>query len=213
MSNRVDVAGEKKGLTGFWTTLWSPTARYSLGMLLVTGFVVGILFWGGFNWAMEMTNTETFCISCHEMEENVYREYRDTIHYANRTGVRATCPDCHVPKEWVHKIVRKIQASNELWHKALGTIDTPEKFEAKRLQLAQNVWRSMQATDSRECRNCHEFDSMDYAAQGQRAVRQHIKGTDEGKTCIDCHKGIAHSLPDMHDVDSSAVLGAGPAPQ
>ena len=128
----------------------------SIGVLFV-GFVIGILFWGGFNWAMEATNTEKFCISCHEMRDNVYAEYVQTSHYTNRTGVRATCPDCHVPKEWVHKIKRKIQASNELYHKVLGTIDTPEKFEAKRLQLAQNVWRAMKETDSRECRNCHDY--------------------------------------------------------
>lgn len=179
----------------------------SLGSLLIGGFVAGIIFWGGFNTAMEATNTEAFCISCHEMKDNVYEEYKDTIHYSNRTGVRATCPDCHVPKEWVHKIVRKIQASNELWHKALGSIDTAEKFEAKRLKLAQNVWRTMKKTDSRECRNCHDFESMDYTKQQQRATKGHIKGFDEDKTCIDCHKGIAHSLPDMHDVDPSAVVG------
>ena len=37
--------------------------------------VVGVIFWGGFNTAMEATNTLGFCISCHEMEENVYQEY------------------------------------------------------------------------------------------------------------------------------------------
>ncbi|MCW8854414.1 MAG: NapC/NirT family cytochrome c [Gammaproteobacteria bacterium] len=185
-----------------------PSAA-SLGSLLIGGFVAGIIFWGGFNTAMEATNQESFCISCHEMRVNVYEEYKDTIHYSNRTGVRATCPDCHVPKEWVHKIVRKIQASNELLHKALGSIDTPEKFEAKRLKLAQNVWRTMKKTDSRECRNCHDFESMDYTAQQRRATKGHIKGFDEGKTCIDCHKGIAHSLPDMHEVDASAVVGEG----
>ena len=151
--------------------------------------------WGGFNTAMELSNTEKFCISCHEMEEMVYKEYQDTIHYNNRSGVRATCPDCHVPKEWVHKFVRKIKATNELYHKVMGSIDTPEKFEAKRLQLAENVWREMKATDSRECRNCHDYESMDYMLQERRAVAQHDKGFDQGKTCIDCHKGIAHSLP------------------
>ena len=168
--------------------------------------VVGVIFWGGFNTAMEATNREEFCISCHEMYENVYQEYQNTIHYNNRTGVRATCPDCHVPKEWVHKFVRKVKATNELYHKALGSIDTPEKFEAKRLELARNVWRSMKATDSRECRNCHEFGSMDYTKQGRRGMDQHIRGGDEGLTCIDCHKGIAHQLPDMHEEDRSAVL-------
>ena len=171
-------------------------------------FVAGIVFWGGFNWALEATNTEEFCISCHEMEENVYQEYKDTIHYNNRSGVRATCPDCHVPKEWFHKVVRKIQASNELYHKFItGSIDTPEKFEAKRLELAGHVWEAMKETDSRECRNCHDYNSMDFAMQGRRSVTQHAEGTKAGKTCIDCHKGIAHSLPDLSGIDPSATLG------
>lgn len=190
-----------------WAVLKRPTAKYSLGTLLIGGFGAGIIFWGGFNTAMEMTNSEEFCISCHEMRTNVYEEYKETVHYNNRTGIRATCPDCHVPKEWNYKVMRKIQASNELLHKALGTIDTREKFEAKRLQLAQNVWKAMKETDSRECRNCHDYDSMDFVDQGRRAVKQHSEGLDSGKTCIDCHKGIAHELPDMREVDATAVIG------
>ena len=180
-------------------------AGASLGVLAVA-FIVGILFWGGFNWAMEATNSEEFCISCHEMRDNVYAEYVGTIHYNNRTGVRATCPDCHVPKEWIYKVKRKIQATNELYHKALGSIDTREKFEAKRLQLAENVWRAMKETDSRECRNCHDFESMDFVMQGRRGQAEHEQGFANGLTCIDCHKGIAHQLPDMYSQDSSAVL-------
>ena len=156
-------------------------------------FAAGIVFWGGFNTAMEATNTMGFCISCHEMEENVYREYRNTIHYQNRTGVRATCSDCHVPDPWIHKVVRKVQASNELLHKVLGSIDTPEKFNAKRLTLAKNVWHSMKATDSRECRNCHNFQSMAPEFQQPRARKQHLNAFESGQTCIDCHKGIAHT--------------------
>ena len=175
--------------------LLRPHARFGLGAILAVGVVGGVVGWGGFNWAMEMTNTETFCIGCHEMERNVYREYKRTIHYQNRTGVRATCPDCHVPKEWVHKVIRKIQATNELYHHFLGTIDTREKYEVKRLELAGNVWRAMQRTDSRECRNCHSFDYMDLRTQESRSVRRHQQAIAEGKTCIDCHKGIAHDLP------------------
>ncbi|WP_029134340.1 NapC/NirT family cytochrome c [Sedimenticola selenatireducens] len=174
-------------------------AKRGVLSLLVVGIVLGIVLWGGFNTAMEATNTEQFCISCHEMEENVYQELQDTIHFTNRTGVRATCPDCHVPKDWVHKVVRKIKASNELYHKFMGTIDTPEKFEAKRLQLAQNVWKAMKDTDSRECRNCHNFDSMDFTRQESRSADSHDEAIEKGYTCIDCHKGIAHSLPEGYD--------------
>ena len=155
-------------------------------------FVVGILFWGGFNTAMEMTNTTEFCIGCHEMEENVYQEYTPTIHYSNRTGVRAGCPDCHVPRPWVHKIVRKIKASNEILHKILGTIDTPEKFDENRVRMAKKVWNDMKSTDSRECRNCHNFESMNPERQKARARKQHLNAFETGQTCIDCHKGIAH---------------------
>ena len=176
-----------------------PNWVKSIGLLTVFGlFAAGIVFWGGFNWALEATNKESFCISCHEMKDNVYQEYRRTIHYTNRTGVRATCPDCHVPKDWTHKMVRKIQASNELLHKALGSINTPEKFNAKRLELATHVWDSMKATDSRECRNCHDYSSMDYSVQQRRASRIHQQGFETGGTCIDCHKGIAHSLPPQY---------------
>lgn len=166
--------------------------------------IVGVIFWGGFNTAMEVTNTLEFCISCHEMEENVYQEYKKTIHYTNRSGVRATCSDCHVPDPWVHKVVRKIKASNEVLHKVLGTIDTPEKFDAKRLYLAKNVWRSMKDTDSRECRNCHNFDSMKPEDQKKRSRRQHAGAMERGNTCIDCHKGIAHSK--VHDQLSETEL-------
>ena len=171
-------------------------------------FIGGIVAWGGFNTAMELTNREEFCISCHEMQENVYQEYRNTIHASNRSGVRATCPDCHVPKEWSYKIIRKIQASNELLHKVLGSIDTPEKFNAKRLQLAMNEWARMKRTDSRECRNCHDFDSFDYSKQNRRSARMHQTGLNEGQTCIDCHKGIAHQLPVVEQAIGSSKGGA-----
>ncbi|HVJ12039.1 MAG TPA: NapC/NirT family cytochrome c, partial [Burkholderiales bacterium] len=80
----------------YWRTVTRPSACYSLGFLVVSGFVAGVIFWGGFNTAMEITNTEQFCIGCHEMRDNVYQEIQPTIHFTNRSGVRAVCSDCHV---------------------------------------------------------------------------------------------------------------------
>jgi len=191
-SGRGGLSGWTKAL---WAWFWRPAPATALGTLLLVGFIAGIVFWGGFNWSMELTNTEQFCISCHEMEDNVYNEYRTTVHFSNRSGVRASCPDCHVPKEWHHKIVRKIRATNELWHHFWGSVSTSEKFEHKRIELAKHEWRRMKSTDSRECRNCHKFDYMDYALQEPRAARMHEEASSAGKTCIDCHRGIAHKLP------------------
>jgi cytochrome c-type protein NapC len=182
-------------IAGLMAMLRKPSTKYSLVALLSVGFLSGILFWGGFNTAMEATNTLEFCISCHEMRDNVYVEYKKTIHYTNRTGVRAVCSDCHVPKDWSHKMIRKIKASGEVWGKIVGSIDTKEKFEANRLRLAENEWARMKASDSRECRNCHSFDSMDPERQKLRGAKMHKIAQDEKKTCIDCHKGIAHQKP------------------
>lgn len=173
-----------------------PSTHYSLGAILIVGIAIGVILWGGFNTVLEATNTETFCLSCHEMRDNVYPEYKETIHYTNRTGVRATCPDCHVPREWTHKMVRKMEASKEVWGKIIGTIDTAEKFEAKRLTLARREWARMKANDSRECRNCHSLESMSSAAQKQRARKQHEMAREDNLTCIACHKGIAHHKPE-----------------
>jgi cytochrome c-type protein NapC len=183
-----------------WRVLWRPSTRYSLAGLLIVGAVGGILFWGGLHTAMEATSTLEFCAnSCHEMHDNVYVEYQSTIHYQNRTGVRAVCADCHVPRDWAHKMVRKVKATGELYGHIMGHLDTKEKFEARRMGLAQNEWRQMKASDSRECRNCHSFTAMEQAKQRPRAQANHATATERGKTCIDCHKGIAHLLPAEYD--------------
>ena len=182
-------------LKRIWAVLKRPSAKYSLITLLVVGFFSGILFWGGFNTGMEATNQLKFCIGCHEMRDNVYVEYQETIHYKNRTGVRAICSDCHVPHDWSHKIVRKLQASKEDWSKLTGYVDTKEKFETHRMEMATKEWNRMKSVGSRECRNCHDFDNMDAKKQKPKAQKMHAQAKLEGKTCIDCHKGIAHLLP------------------
>ncbi len=179
-----------------WEKRLSQFAAAAPVAVILASVLVGVLLWGGFNTALEVTNTEAFCISCHEMRDNVYKEYRETIHYRNRTGVRATCPDCHVPRDWVHKVVRKIAATNELYHWMMGSIDTREKFLSKRYELAQHVWRSMKRTDSRECRNCHDFEAMKLPRGTRVEDDRHWRANMEGKTCIDCHRGIAHHLPE-----------------
>jgi cytochrome c-type protein NapC len=178
-----------------WSRLGSPALKYSVLSLLSIGFVAGIVFWGGFHAGLDATDTMEFCTSCHEMRDTVYPEYQQTIHYSNRTGVRATCPDCHVPKDFVHRMAREARASLELWGKLTGAIGTKEKFEAKRMELATREWARMKASDSRECRNCHTWDAMSSDLQNPSAHALHMQAKQDGRTCIDCHKGIAHHLP------------------
>ena len=185
-----------------WNALMKPSAKYSVLALLVISGIGGIIFWGGFNTAIHMTNRLEFCISCHEMRDNVYPEYKTTIHYENRVGVRAICSDCHVPREWVPMMIRKAKASLEVWGKITGSIDTKEKFKANRMRLAEIEWKRMKANNSQECRNCHAFTSMKLAKQKPKAQKMHKIAMDEGLPCINCHKGIAHLLPLEYDEDT-----------
>ena len=170
--------------------------RLALGAgLAVSVFSVLMMMVGatGLAW----TNTEKFCIGCHEMRDNVYAEFKGTIHDTNRSGVRAVCADCHVPHEPGPMLKRKVEATFELWgHFVTGVIDTKEKFEKHRYDMAKRVWTRMKETDSLECRNCHKAESMSVALQSDRAKARHAKGQKDGMTCIDCHFGIAHKEPD-----------------
>ncbi len=189
-------------LRRFWQVISRPSSYLSLGFLTLGGFICGVIFWGGFNTALELTNTETFCISCHEMRDNVYQELTRTVHFTNRSGVRASCPDCHVPHEWTDKIARKMQASKEVWGKIFGTINTRRKFLDHRLELAKHEWARLAANDSLECRNCHSAVAMDLTRQAPRAAEIHSRYLlSNERTCIDCHKGIAHELPDMSGIE------------
>ncbi|PSW07269.1 pentaheme c-type cytochrome TorC [Photobacterium lipolyticum] len=187
-----------------WATFWRPAVHISLGVLTLGGFIAGVLFWGGFNTALEMTNTEKFCIGCHEMRDNVYEELQSTVHWSNRSGVRATCPDCHVPHNWTDKIARKMQASKEVFGSIFGTINTREKFLEKRLELAQHEWKRFSSNKSLECKNCHDYDSLNWEEMSSLANVQMKQAAERDQSCIDCHKGIAHQLP--ADMESSGGM-------
>lgn len=184
-----------------WEALRTRCATCATTTLVIGGVAVGLLISGvllaagaaGLAW----TNTEGFCISCHEMRDNVYAEYKDTIHDKNRTGVRAICSDCHVPRDPAAMLAHKFRATFELYgHFVSGMIDTKEKFQAHRAELAKRVWTRMKESDSLECRNCHHETAMNTEMQSEKSISRHAKGRAEGLTCIDCHYGIAHHQPE-----------------
>lgn len=166
--------------------------KYIFGLALL---VSGALALGGVNGFFAYTNTMEFCTSCHTMQWNL-EEYKETVHFKNRSGVQAECSDCHVPKDFFPKVSAKIIAVKDIYHQILGTIDTEEKFEARRWEMANRVWKKMKESNSRECRSCHDFEDMDLSQQGRSARGKHEQAPMRDKTCIDCHQGIAHHMPD-----------------
>ena len=181
--------------------LWERTRWWFLLGIPLGGFlafVVGIGFSGGVAVALNQVETLKFCAqSCHEMATPM-QEYSQSIHYKNQVGVRAVCADCHVPRSFFPRVMRHAVASTELIGKILGKINTPAKYEMHRAEMAQAVWKDLKADNSVECRSCHNFSAMDLQKQSPMAARRHTSAAlaNSGQTCIDCHKGIAHKLPD-----------------
>ncbi len=184
--------------------LLKPSSKIGLGLLLIIGFAGGVWFWAGFSASMDATNTEEFCLSCHTMEDNMLPELKKTVHFKNRTGVRAMCSDCHVPHSFTDKMARKMQASREVLSHVMGDIGTREKFLEHRVVLAQREWGRFKANSSKECRACHDYDSMDFDAM--RVTSQMImrSAAERDASCVDCHKGIAHELPDTEGMHNPA---------
>ncbi len=182
-------------LSRIWRLVVTPSSHYSFGAILLYGIAVGVVFWGSFHWAIELSNTETFCISCHEHANFTLPEVQKSAHYNNIIGIRANCYDCHVPRDWVHKVATKVYVTRELFQHMAGALDTRDKYEAKRLVMATDVWRRLRESNSRECKNCHDYEAMNLRQQEGTAARQHRLAASQGIGCIDCHMGIAHKLP------------------
>lgn len=184
--------------TGLVNRLKNPP-KCSMFRMIVVGVLGGIVIWGGLNMGMEYTNRSEFCTSCHEMTIP-YEELKQTVHYKNRSGAAAHCSDCHVassktPTDYLFKSFQKIMAARDVIGHIKGTVDTPEKFEEHRLTMAKRVWERMKERDSKECRNCHDFKYMDPEKQKDRSAVKHEGAMEDGKTCIECHKGVSHHLP------------------
>ena len=186
----------------------NPKPRSWFRRLLVVAliFFAGVVFAGLFNVGLEYTNQTEFCTSCHTMKTNL-KELQERVHWKSRSGVHAGCADCHVPKNFKDKMIAKVLAAKDVYHEIMGTIDTPEKYEARRLDMAQRVWAKMKASDSRECKSCHGYAHMDFSEQDRFARKKHENATDRGQTCIDCHKGIGHKLPEGVDTDEEGEGG------
>ncbi len=177
----------------FLKGLFSPSNRYSVATLLCGGVVAGVAMVVAYEYTMTATSTDAFCTSCHEMRDNPGLMLIGTTHHMNESGVRPTCSDCHVPKEFGPKLIRKIQASREVWGAITGVIDTPEKYAAHRQTMKDREIARLRANDSQECRNCHDVDHMLASAQSPKARAFHKVLQAGKKTCIDCHAGLTHT--------------------
>ena len=189
--------------SSWWTRLWQrPNKRWLLGIPL-GGFLmlgVGAVGLGSFNWVVHKTSSTEFCLSCHSHEKFIRPEYEASGHFKNRVGVRAGCSDCHLPHDnWFALTLKKVIVIKDVFGEMSGKLSTAEKYEAHRGPMALKVWKQALNDDSHFCRSCHNFDAMNTELQGKMPARMHPKAMQSGESCIECHRGIVHALPQDAD--------------
>jgi len=178
-----------------WKFLFTPNARYSLGVIAFSGAILGAFGFAGFEVVIHETSTVEFCLVCHDRDIGL--EMAGRPHERGANGLEVGCSDCHLPHSFWPKVVAKTKSGiKDVYHQALGTIDSPAKFEARRMHMATEVWEAMNENDSRECRYCHDETRWSLVKQSEKAIKFHGPALSNGKTCIDCHKGLAHELPE-----------------
>jgi nitrate/TMAO reductase-like tetraheme cytochrome c subunit len=189
-----DPSGQRRGL---WRRLTSPSATWSVLGLLVIGLVIGAGGVIGTQVMVAATGTNEFCGgACHSMQW-VANEYKQSVHFVNRTGVRAECHDCHIPHDYPRLLWYKARAGiKDVIGEMSGVISTEEKFKAERKHMAEEVWAEFKETNSENCQHCHAFDAGILAKQKDFVRPMHEQVLAKAATCIDCHKGVAHASPE-----------------
>lgn len=186
---------EQQQASKFWKR---PTKKWLFGIPLggFIAFGLGAIALGSMNYVLHETSSTDFCYACHSHDAFIRPEYEASSHFSNSSGVRAGCADCHLPHDsWFELVWTKAVVSLDIIPELAGKLDTAEKYESHRAEMAESVWREFKDNDSKFCRSCHSFDAMDLENQERRTARQHTRAADNGQTCIECHYGLVHELP------------------
>jgi len=185
--------------------LWKkPSTKWLLG-IPIGGFLMVIVGAAGMlvmNTVLHATSTTEFCLGCHSHTVNTTAEYEASSHANNASGVRASCASCHLPdpeEHWFRYVGMKMIVSLDVITEIRGTVDAPADYEAHRGPWAKKVWTEYRENGSEFCMHCHEFDHMVVDDQPRMAQNRHSKAQERGQTCIDCHQGIVHRLPEDWD--------------
>jgi nitrate/TMAO reductase-like tetraheme cytochrome c subunit len=182
-----------------WRRLRSPSARWPLMALVGVGIVLGAIAIIGTQVMVHLTGHRPFCgTACHSMQW-VAQEHRDSIHGATRTGMRATCHDCHIPSEYPELLWYKaVAGTKDAIGEMRGIISTEEKFRTERKRMAALVWSEYKDNDSRACRGCHVFSTEVLAKQQEAARAVHCRCSRATRLASIATRASVTSRPDVH---------------
>lgn len=160
------------------------------------GVVAAIIVVLASGYMVELTNTDTFCVSCHIMKP-FRTAWLDSVHGGqNKQGFRAQCVDCHLPHgDFVEYLTTKaITGTNDVIHNMY--------IDAYSYDWAGNAEKHRQKfTYDSACRRCHaNLTPQGLSSGGLRAHRTYLLGETD-KHCSNCHEHVGHKDMIIHVVE------------
>ena len=183
--------GEGKGGIGGFVRRFVLTPRFSAFAVVVAlgvGVIVGVPTVEGVD---RYLSSDAFCASsCHFVEATVTKELHQSSHWTRKSGVRATCSDCHISENLLPAMWDHFVGMRDLYAFVFKGIRTVEDFEKVRFESANRVRLAMVAEGSKNCQKCHVMEAI--KPERKRGQKQHAEAIQEKTACIACHYNLVH---------------------
>lgn len=160
----------------------------SIALALTIGIIVGAPL---LDYTDKFFSSDTFCATgCHVMEATVTQELHQSSHWKRKSGVRASCGDCHISEDLLPAMIDHIFGLSDLYAFTIRGIRSPEEFEKIRAASAKRVRLEMVLNGSKNCRKCHIEDAIQ--PERRRGQKQHREAQEANISCIACHYNLVH---------------------
>lgn len=165
-----------------------PLRRKRLWIGIITGAVLLLAA----SVAVVQTSTNTFCMSCHEMQA-YQKELEASPHAKDAKGNPISCSQCHIPGS---NVVRMLAGKAYLGVRDVWVHYTEGGYDLDRAAM-QPVARRF--TDDANCRACHQDLTRNakndgpVSAEGQLAHDAYTGKNGLSRSgCAGCHRNMAH---------------------
>lgn len=154
---------------------------------LAVGIVLSVMMVLASGFMIDMTNKDTFCVTCHIMIP-FQQAWRESVHGGkNPQGFTAQCVDCHLPHgDFFQFLVAKaVTGTGDVIHNLY--IDA-EAYD----WMGASERRRLKFTYDSACRHCHNVLTPPGMRRGGfLAHRSYLRG-DTKKRCTECHPHVGH---------------------
>ena len=160
-----------------------------IGWVVLGLFVLGII---GFTGTVVATESNEFCISCHELDY-AYKGWKQSTHVNNPEGVVANCVDCHAPPQLSDLVLSKVESLNEVYSHWFKPSSDPFWWQENLPRLRA---RARERLKDDNCVRCHTWRFEPRSPEGKIAHAT----AHEATRCVQCHQYLVHNPTPPHTV-------------